>query len=52
MKMNRFVMAGALVLVALASLTIRTAADDTVLGSGKIRHVLLLSIDGMHALIT
>jgi hypothetical protein len=33
----------------LAWSTYRTAADTSTLGSGKIKHVLLLSIDGMHA---
>jgi Type I phosphodiesterase / nucleotide pyrophosphatase len=35
--------------VTLISLTQTVAADSSGLGSGKIKHVLLLSIDGMHA---
>ena len=49
MKMNKLVLAGAVAVVALASLTLRTAADTSNVGAGKIKHVLLLSIDGMHA---
>jgi hypothetical protein len=49
MKANRLVMAGAALTVALASWTLGTAADTSTVGSGKIKHVLLLSIDGMHA---
>jgi hypothetical protein len=33
----------------LASSTYSTAADTNAVGSGKVKHVLLLSIDGMHA---
>jgi hypothetical protein len=53
MKTNRLVLVGAVPLVAaalvLASSMHRTAADTSPVGSGKIKHVLLLSIDGMHA---
>ena len=49
MKTNRLVLAGAVAAMALASWTLRIAADTGALGSGKIKHVLLLSIDGMHA---
>ena len=49
MKTNRFVLAGIAVAIALASSTRGTAADTSTVGSGKIKHVLLLSIDGMHA---
>jgi hypothetical protein len=49
MKANRLVMAGAALTLALASWTPGTAADSSTVGSGKIKHVLLLSIDGMHA---
>jgi hypothetical protein len=49
MKASRLVLAGALVAMGLASLPVRTAADMGALGAGKIRHVLMLSIDGMHA---
>jgi Type I phosphodiesterase / nucleotide pyrophosphatase len=48
MRASGLVMAGAVVLVALASST-HAIADDRNVGSGKIKHVLLLSIDGMHA---
>jgi len=36
-------------LLLLVSLTTKIAADSSGVGSGKIKHVLLLSIDGMHA---
>lgn len=49
MKMNKLVLAGAVAVVTLASLTLRTAANTDNEGAQKIRHVLLLSIDGMHA---
>ena len=49
MKANRLVLAGAALALMLAWSTYRTAADTSTLGSGKIKHVLLLSIDGMHA---
>jgi hypothetical protein len=51
MKANRLVLVGAVPLMALvlASSMHRTAADTSAVGSGKIKHVLLLSIDGMHA---
>ena len=49
MKMNKLVLAGAAAVVALASWTLRAAADTDNVGSKKIKHVLLLSIDGMHA---
>ncbi|MGA7754635.1 MAG: alkaline phosphatase family protein [Candidatus Sulfotelmatobacter sp.] len=48
MKTNRFVLAGIAVAIALASSTRGTAADTSTVGSGKIKHVVLLSIDGMH----
>jgi hypothetical protein len=44
----RLAVAGAAV-VTLVSLTLLSAADTSTVGSGKIKHVLLLSIDGMHA---
>jgi Type I phosphodiesterase / nucleotide pyrophosphatase len=47
MKANALVLTGTALAVALAS-TLGIAAQTTV-GSGKIKHVLLLSIDGMHA---
>ena len=49
MKANRLALAGAALAFMLAWSTYRTAADTSTLGSGKIKHVLLLSIDGMHA---
>jgi hypothetical protein len=51
MKANRLflVLTAAVVAVALTPLTPGTAADTSSVGSGKIKHVLLLSIDGMHA---
>jgi hypothetical protein len=49
MKTNKIVRAGAVLAVALASSIQLTAAEKNSVGSGKIKHVLLLSIDGMHA---
>jgi Type I phosphodiesterase / nucleotide pyrophosphatase len=49
MKANRLALAGIAVAVMLAWSTHRTAADTSTVGSGKVKHVLLLSIDGMHA---
>jgi hypothetical protein len=49
MKANRLALAGIAVAVMLAWSTHRTAADTSTVGSGKIKHVVLLSIDGMHA---
>jgi hypothetical protein len=49
MKTHKLVLAGVAVTIALASLTLRMAANPLTVGSGKIKHVLLLSIDGMHA---
>jgi hypothetical protein len=49
MKTNRLLLAGIAVLITLASSTHAMAAEKTPVGSGKIKHVLLLSIDGMHA---
>jgi hypothetical protein len=50
MKANRLVvLAGVVIAVTLASSAHRIAADTRAVGSGKIKHVLLLSIDGMHA---
>jgi Type I phosphodiesterase / nucleotide pyrophosphatase len=36
-------------LIPLTSFTVASAADGTALGSGRVKHVLLISIDGMHA---
>jgi hypothetical protein len=50
MKANQFVLATAVVaLVVLANASNLIAAETKTVGSGKIKHVLLLSIDGMHA---
>jgi len=49
MKLNRLALAGAAGAIALASLTLRTAANFGPVGSLRIKHVLLLSVDGMHA---
>jgi hypothetical protein len=49
MNAKRLVLAAAVVTMALASWVPGTAADSDAVASGKIKHVLLLSIDGMHA---
>jgi hypothetical protein len=49
MKVKSLIAAGAVFASALASSTGAVAADNTTVGPGKIKHVLLLSIDGMHA---
>jgi hypothetical protein len=49
MRANRLVLAATAVAVILTSSIFGTAADTSTVGSGKIKHVLLLSIDGMHA---
>jgi Type I phosphodiesterase / nucleotide pyrophosphatase len=49
MKTNRLVLAGAAFAVALRFSAPVMAADSNTVGSGQIKHVLLLSIDGMHA---
>ena len=49
MKKNKIVLAGTVLAIALASSMQVTAAEKKSVGSGKIKHVLLLSIDGMHA---
>jgi Type I phosphodiesterase / nucleotide pyrophosphatase len=49
MKANRFVLAGVAAALALAPSTYGMAADASKVGSEKVKHVLLLSIDGMHA---
>jgi Type I phosphodiesterase / nucleotide pyrophosphatase len=49
MKANSLVLAGVTLAMALSSGPIGTAADAGSVGSGNIKHVLLLSIDGMHA---
>jgi hypothetical protein len=50
MKTNTLLLAGVAVAITLASSTVGAAADDKdKVGSQHIKHVLLLSIDGMHA---
>jgi hypothetical protein len=49
MTRSRLALAASTVVIGLALLTHGTSADTGVVGSGKIKHVLLLSIDGMHA---
>jgi Type I phosphodiesterase / nucleotide pyrophosphatase len=49
MRANRLVLTAAIAAVALASSTRGIAADGSSAGWGHIKHVLLLSIDGMHA---
>jgi hypothetical protein len=49
MKTNRLTLAGAAVAAMLLGWAHGTAAQTSPVGSGKIKHVLLLSIDGMHA---
>jgi hypothetical protein len=47
--MNKLIVAGTALAMTLASTTPGIMADSSRVGSGKIKHVLLLSIDGMHA---
>ena len=49
MKVNQLIGAGVALGVTLASLTCATASNAQGVGTGNIKHVLLLSIDGMHA---
>ncbi len=49
MNTNRLVMTGVVIAITLAGSIHRMAAETGAPGSGKIKHVLLLSIDGMHA---
>jgi Type I phosphodiesterase / nucleotide pyrophosphatase len=49
MKPNRLILAGVAAAVTLSSSLYGMAADSSKVGSEKIKHVLLLSIDGMHA---
>jgi Type I phosphodiesterase / nucleotide pyrophosphatase len=49
MRTKRLVMVGAATMVVCASSINGVAADSGTVGSEKIKHVLLLSIDGMHA---
>src|SRR6202167_999896 len=48
MRAKKLVMAGVVAAATLAFSTHGKAADTSSVGSGKIKHVLLLSIDGMH----
>jgi hypothetical protein len=50
MKANRVVLVCVAAGVMLTSLAPRISADTSKLGSGKIKHVILISIDGVHAL--
>jgi hypothetical protein len=49
MKVKRLVLAGTAVTATLLSSTYGIAAGSNTVGSEKVKHVLLLSIDGMHA---
>jgi hypothetical protein len=49
MKTNRLVLAAVALTVILSLPGFGMAAGASTVGSGKIKHVLLLSIDGMHA---
>lgn len=49
MRTKSLVLAGTAVLATVASWTLGAAADTDKVGSKHIKHVLLLSIDGMHA---
>ena len=49
MKTNRFLFVGAAFATAMVFFTAVTTAGSNEVGSGQIKHVLLLSIDGMHA---
>jgi hypothetical protein len=50
MNANRLVIAAAAAALTLAASTQAIAADTSTVGSQKVKHVLLLSIDGMHAI--
>src|ERR1700677_3717383 len=49
MKTNQLIPAGIALGLTLASLTSATAGASSAVGTRHIKHVLLLSIDGMHA---
>ena len=49
MRLNRFVPVGVVAAITLASSSYGMAADASKVGTEKVKHVLLLSIDGMHA---
>ena len=48
MKVKQLVTAGTALALTLPALTYGVAADTSTVGSDKVKHVLLLSIDGMH----
>jgi hypothetical protein len=49
MSLNRYIFAGAVAAATLASSAQCLAQDESKVGTEKIKHVLLISIDGMHA---
>ena len=49
MRINQLIRAGVALGVTLASLTCATSSDASGVGTVRIRHVLLISIDGTHA---
>jgi len=49
MKTNKLILSGVVLFVALVSMTFGKPAAQGIFDYGKIKHVLLLSIDGMHA---
>jgi hypothetical protein len=49
MKAKKFILAGVALVSTLALSTNEGLAQTNTVGSSKIKHVLLLSIDGMHA---
>ena len=49
MKVNQLIQSGIALGLALASLTCATASAASEVGTNHIKHVLLLSVDGMHA---
>jgi predicted AlkP superfamily pyrophosphatase or phosphodiesterase len=49
MKANKLILAGVALVSTLALPAHEIAAQTSAVGSGKIKHVVLLSIDGMHA---
>jgi hypothetical protein len=49
MKANRLVLGVVALVLAVAGVTYKIKAESSTVGTSKIKHVLLLSIDGMHA---
>jgi hypothetical protein len=49
MNVKRLVTAATVLAVTLSAVTYGVAADTSTVGSEEVKHVLLLSIDGMHA---